>query len=99
MRRGVFRFTVTFFRCVKLSSRNRHCDLIEAGVLAMANDVWDWCEQTGARGRTVTVKFKWADFRLCTRNRSLASPVACREVPRLQPGTDSLRGPAAGSWG
>jgi DNA polymerase-4 len=53
---------------------------IEAGVLAMANDVWDWCEKTGARGRTVTVKVKWADFRLCTRSRSLASPVSGREV-------------------
>ncbi len=33
---------------------------IEAGVLAMADDVWDWCEKTGGRGRTVTVKIKWA---------------------------------------
>jgi len=31
---------------------------IEASVLAMANDVWDWCEKTGGRGRTVTVKVK-----------------------------------------
>ena len=35
---------------------------IEAGVLAMADEVWAWCEKTGARGRTVTVKIKWADF-------------------------------------
>ena len=53
---------------------------IEAGVLAMADDVWDWCETTGARGRTVTVKVKWADFRLCTRSRSLTSPVSRREA-------------------
>ena len=53
---------------------------IEAGVLAMADDVWDWCEKTGARGRTVTVKVKWADFRLCTRSRSLTSPVSRREA-------------------
>jgi len=53
---------------------------IEAGVLAMANDVWDWCEKTGARGRTVTVKVKWADFRLCTRSRSLPSPVSRQEA-------------------
>ena len=36
---------------------------IEAGVIAMANDVWAWCEKTNSRGRTVTVKIKWADFR------------------------------------
>ena len=43
---------------------------IEAGVLAMADDVWSWCERTGARGRTVTVKIKWADFQQCTRSRT-----------------------------
>jgi len=46
----------------------------------MANDVWDWCEKTGARGRTVTVKVKWADFRLTTRSRSLTLPVSRREM-------------------
>lgn len=50
--------------------------VIEAGVLAMADDVWGWCEKTGARARTVTVKVKWADFRQATRSRSLPSPVA-----------------------
>jgi DNA polymerase-4 len=48
---------------------------IEAGVLAMADDVWTWCEKTGARGRTVTVKVKWADFQQSTRSQSLAMPV------------------------
>ena len=51
---------------------------IEAGVLAMADDVWAWCERTGARGRTVTVKIKWADFRQSTRGRSMAAPVDSR---------------------
>ena len=55
---------------------------IEAGVLAMADDVWAWCEKTGARARTVTVKIKWADFQQATRSRSLASPVADRETLR-----------------
>jgi DNA polymerase-4 len=45
-------------------------DSIEAGVLAMADDVWAWCERTGARGRTVTVKVKWGDFQQTTRSRS-----------------------------
>jgi DNA polymerase-4 len=48
---------------------------IEAGVLAMADDVWGWCEKTGSRGRTVTVKIKWADFQQSTRSRSFAGAV------------------------
>ena len=36
----------------------------------MADDVWAWCEKTNARGRTVTVKIKWADFQISTRSRS-----------------------------
>jgi DNA polymerase-4 len=51
---------------------------IEAGVLAMADDVWAWCEKTGARARTVTVKIKRADFQQATRSRSLPTPVASR---------------------
>jgi len=51
---------------------------IEAGVLAMADDVWAWCEKTGGRGRTVTVKIKWADFQQSTRSQSLARPVDSR---------------------
>jgi nucleotidyltransferase/DNA polymerase involved in DNA repair len=31
---------------------------IEASVIAMANDVWTWCEKTNSRGRTITVKIK-----------------------------------------
>ena len=38
--------------------------------------------KTGARGRTVTVKIKWADFQQSTRSHTLAVPVASRE--RLQ---------------
>ena len=52
---------------------------IEAGVRAMADDVWAWCEKTGARGRTVTVKIKWADFQQSTRSRSMDAPVDTRE--------------------
>jgi DNA polymerase IV len=44
---------------------------IEARVIAMADDVWAWCEKTNARGRTVTVKIKWADFQISTRSRSM----------------------------
>jgi DNA polymerase IV len=31
---------------------------IEARVIAMADDVWTWCEKANARGQTVTVKIK-----------------------------------------
>jgi DNA polymerase-4 len=55
---------------------------IEAGVLAMADDVWAWCEKTGARARTVTVKIKWADFQQATRSRSLPSLVGDHETLR-----------------
>jgi len=53
---------------------------IEAGVLAMADDVWAWCEKTGARGRTVTVKIKWADFQQATRSQSMPRAVDSREM-------------------
>jgi len=56
-------------------------DLIEAGVLAKADDVWTWCEKP-ARARTVTVKIKWADFQQSTRSRSLGSCVASRGALR-----------------
>jgi DNA polymerase-4 len=51
---------------------------IEAGVLAMADDVWEWCEKTGRRGRTVTVKIKWADFEQSTRSQSFPSTINTR---------------------
>jgi DNA polymerase IV len=51
---------------------------IEAGVMAMADYVWAWCERTGSRGRTVTVKIKWGDFQQSTRSRSLPSVVNSR---------------------
>jgi DNA polymerase-4 len=53
---------------------------IETGVLAMADDVWAWCEKTGSRGRTVTVKIKWADFQQSTRSHSFPRPVASRDM-------------------
>jgi nucleotidyltransferase/DNA polymerase involved in DNA repair len=51
---------------------------IEAGVIAMANDVWAWCEKANSRGRTVTVKIKWADFQLSTRSRSMETAIQTR---------------------
>ena len=57
-------------------------DDIEAGVAAMAADVWAWCEKAGAFGRTVTVKVKFADFHQVTRSRSFPIAVARHEVLR-----------------
>jgi DNA polymerase-4 len=49
---------------------------IEAGVLAMAEDVWAWCARARAFGRTVTVKVKFADFRIVTRRRTVGREIA-----------------------
>ena len=42
--------------------------------------VWRWCESTGVRGRTVTLKVKYADFRQITRSRSLPHDVQGRDL-------------------
>jgi DNA polymerase IV len=52
---------------------------IEAGVVAMADEVWTWCERANSRGRTVTVKIKWADFQISTRSRSLEVTIDTRD--------------------
>ena len=44
--------------------------VIEAEAKALADKVWGWCERSGAFGRTVTVKIKYADFQQATRSRS-----------------------------
>jgi DNA polymerase IV len=55
---------------------------IEAGVIAMADDVWAWCEKTNARGRTVTVKIKWTDFQISTHSRSMEMTIRTQEKLR-----------------
>ena len=49
---------------------------IEAGVMRMVDDVWEWCEKRRSFGRTVTVKVKYADFQQITRSRSLPAIVS-----------------------
>jgi DNA polymerase IV len=51
---------------------------IEAGVVGQADEVWAWCQNANAYGRTVTVKIKYADFQIATRSRSVTSVVASR---------------------
>ncbi len=53
---------------------------IEAGVAAMADEVWAWCEKAKAFGRTVTVKVKFTDFQIITRSRSFPSAIAGHEA-------------------
>jgi DNA polymerase-4 len=42
--------------------------------------IWWHCEATGIRGRTVTLKVKFADFEIITRSRSFHSAVTNRDV-------------------
>jgi DNA polymerase IV len=55
---------------------------IEAGVVSMADEVWLWCEEAKAFGRTVTVKVKFADFQQVTRSRSFAAAIARHDMLR-----------------
>jgi DNA polymerase-4 len=45
----------------------------------MADDVWTWCEKANARGRTITVKIKWADFRISSRSRSVETAIETKD--------------------
>jgi DNA polymerase-4 len=55
-------------------------EAVEAAMLGQADQVWAWCEKTGERGRTVTVKARYADFRIVTRSRTLGMIVDRRET-------------------
>lgn len=48
---------------------------VEAELAKLADDVWRWIERTGGRGRTVTVKARYADFRTVTRSRTLGRTI------------------------
>ncbi len=51
---------------------------LHAGLAPAAEAVWRHCEASGMRGRTVTLKVKFADFRQVTRSRTGPAPVASR---------------------
>jgi len=42
--------------------------------------VWRYCENTGTRGRTVTLKIKYAEFQQITRSQSLRGVIEGRKV-------------------
>jgi DNA polymerase IV len=51
---------------------------VELGPLV--DRVWRYCESTGVRGRTVTLKVKFADFQIITRSRSCLAPISDRST-------------------
>ncbi|GAC1371976.1 MAG: DNA polymerase IV [Hymenobacter sp.] len=51
-----------------------------AGISPAVEEVWAFCQRTGTRGRTLTLKVKFADFQQITRSRSSASPIPNREA-------------------
>ena len=46
----------------------------------LVEKVWQYCNATGVRGRTVTLKVKFADFRIITRSRSRLMPISDRST-------------------
>ena len=48
---------------------------IEAGIVAMADDVWQCCQKANSYARTVTVKIKYTDFTQVTRSRTMPTLV------------------------
>jgi DNA polymerase-4 len=48
----------------------------------LVDTVWRHCESTGNRGRTVTLKVKFADFEIISRSQSFSDPVSSR--PELE---------------
>jgi DNA polymerase-4 len=53
-----------------------------AELQALTDKVWRHCESTSSRGRTVTLKIKFADFETISRSQSLSKPIGSR--PELE---------------
>ena len=65
-------------------------DAMAAELQPLIDKVWRHCEENGTRGRTVTLKVKFADFELITRSRTL--PASVDSCPNLESVTlDLLR--------
>jgi DNA polymerase IV len=50
----------------------------------LVDKVWRYCDSTGVRGRTVTLKIKFADFQIITRSRSRVEPISDRSMLALR---------------
>ena len=46
------------------------CDAARAALQDIIDKVWEHCDRSGSRGRTVTLKVKFANFRQITRSRT-----------------------------
>src|SRR5262249_9006564 len=55
-------------------------DDMRAELDPLVEKVWHYCDTTGVRGRTVTLKVKFADFGVITRSRSRLVPVLDRST-------------------
>jgi DNA polymerase-4 len=53
---------------------------MQAELTPILDKVWRYCEQSGVRGRTVTLKVKFADFQQITRSRSMPTPIGSRSM-------------------
>jgi DNA polymerase-4 len=51
-----------------------------AAIEPLIAKVWSYCEDSTVRGRTATLKAKYADFQQITRSRTVDAPVASRAV-------------------
>jgi DNA polymerase IV len=51
-------------------------DAMVAELEPLIDKVWRHCELAGTRGRTVTLKVKFADFEIITRSRSVSSAIS-----------------------
>jgi DNA polymerase IV len=51
-------------------------DAARAGLKPLTDKVWHYCEASGIRGKTVTLKVKWADFTQITRSKTIVAPIA-----------------------
>jgi DNA polymerase IV len=70
-------------------------DSLVAELAPLVDKVWRYCESTGNRGRTVTLKVKFNDFEIMTRSRSIPAAVSTRQVVgnnRITDGTDNPLG-------
>ena len=62
-------------------------DAMVAELQPLIDKVWRHCEDKGSRGRTVTLKVKFADFEIITRSRSVPVAVSSRsDLERLSVG-------------
>jgi DNA polymerase-4 len=61
------------------SSDLKGLDAMMSELEPLIDKVWRHCEATGIRGRTVTLKVKFADFEIITRSRSFHSAVTNRD--------------------